>query len=49
VNPAVVTYNRSGRGSLAVSILSRREFKAVFGLLGGKNAWKSLGYLFEAT
>ncbi len=48
-NPVVVTCSWGGRGSLAASILRRHGFKDVFNLLGGMNAWRTLGYPIETA
>jgi hydroxyacylglutathione hydrolase len=42
--PIVTICAWGGRGGLASSILKRKGFTKVYNLLGGMNAWKSLGY-----
>ena len=39
-----ITCGWGGRGSLAVSSLKKLGFDNIFNILGGMNAWKSLGY-----
>jgi len=48
-NPIILTCGWGGRGSTAASILRRRGIREIFNLLGGTNAWRTLGYPMEST